>query len=340
MKMFASDNNSGVHREIIRALEEESTRYDFPYGADETTLRAKGLIEDLLGKEADIYFVSTGTAANIIGLSGMLFPFEAAVTAETTHINVDECNALERFNGSKILTISSEHGKIRPEDIKPVLANVDDPHASQPKIVCISNLTELGTVYTPEEIKDLADFAHKNGMYLQLDGARIANALEVTGKTLKEMVGDTGVDLFSFGGTKNGMMMGEAIVCLNPDFKRRHKYFIKQGMQLTSKMRFISAQYIPYLTNNLWIENAKKANDAGRYLNECLGQIDGIEVIDYSNANILFVKMPFETIEKLQEELYFYVTDEEEGVIRLITSFDMEKSDVDGLVQLIKSCHN
>lgn len=339
MKMFASDNNSGVHPEIIKYLEMESSRYDFPYGADETTEKAKRIIMDLLGKEADIHFVTTGTAANIIGLSGMLLPFEAAVTAETTHINVDECNSLERFNGSKILTINSEHGKIKPEDVMEVMGNVGDKHASQPKIICISNLTEVGTIYSPEEIKALADFAHANDMYLHVDGARIANALEATGSTLKEMIGDTGVDLFSFGGTKNGMMMGEAIVCLNPNFKRNHKYSAKQGMQLVSKMRFVSVQYIPYLQNNLWLENAKNANDAGRYLNEKLEGIDGIEVVDYSNANILFVKMPFETIEKLEKELYFYVIDEKEGIIRLITSFDMTKEDVDELVELINKCN-
>lgn len=339
MKMFASDNNSGVHPEILKHLTIEGGRYDFPYGADSTSEKAKEIIRKELGKDADIYFVTTGTAANIIGLSGILKPYEAAVAASTTHINVDECNSLERFNGSKILTVDSEHGKITPENVRAVLGNIGDAHSSQPKIICISNLTETGTVYTKEEIKALADFAHEHDMYLHVDGARIANALEVTKTSLKEMIGDTGVDLFSFGGTKNGLMMGEAIVCLNPNFKRDHKYSTKQGMQLVSKMRYVSVQYIPYLTNNLWMENAKAANDAGRYLNEGLSKLDGIEVIDYSNANILFVKMPFETIEKLGEKLYFYVTDEEEGIIRLITSFDMDKSDIDGLLDLIKDCH-
>lgn len=339
MKMFASDNTSGVDPRIMEYLTMESSKYGVPYGKDETTERARQVIIEALGKDADINFVTTGTAANIIGLSGMLMPYEAAVAAETTHINVDECNSLERFNGSKILTIGSEHGKIRPENIKEVLGNIDDPHSSQPKLVCISNLTETGTVYTKEEIKAIADFAHENNMYLHLDGARIANALEVTGSSLKEMISDTGVDLFSFGGTKNGMMIGEAIVCFNEEFKRNHKYSMKQGMQLLSKMRFVAGQFIPYLEDDLWLKNARQANEAGRYLNSELEKLEGIEVVDYSNANILFVKMPFKTIENLSKELYFYVTDEEEGIIRLITSFDMEKEDIDELLDLIKKCH-
>ncbi len=336
MKMFASDNNSGVHENIIKHLAKEASRYGTPYGDDETTKKAKSRIIELLGKDAEVYFVTTGTAANIIGLSSMMRPFESAVAAKTAHINVDECNALERFNGSKILTISSEHGKITRDDVRPVLENLGDKHSSQPKIISISQTTELGTIYTTEEIKDLADFAHENDMYLHVDGARIANALEVTGSSLKEMIGDTGVDLFSFGGTKNGMMIGEAIVLMRKEYTRSLKYSIKQGMQLLSKMRYVAAQFIGYLEDDLWLKNAKKANDAGRYLNEELSKLDGVEVIDYSNNNILFIKMDRESIDKLSEELYFYIIDEDENIIRLITSFDTDKSDVDKLVNLIK----
>ena len=336
MKMFVSDNNSGVHPNILKALEVENREHNFPYGDDETTKKAKKMIQELLGKEADIYFTTTGTSANIIGLSGLLHPFEAVVAAETAHINVDECNSLERFNGSKILTVSSERGKITPADVKPTLENLGDRHSSQPKVISISQATEIGTIYTVEEIKALADFAHENDMYLHIDGARIANALDVLGVTLKEMITDTGVDLLSFGGTKNGMMIGEAIVCLNSKFAYAHKYSVKQGMQLISKMRFISAQFIAYLEDNLWLENAKNANEMGRYLAAQLNKLEGIEVVDYDDTNLLFIKMTKKQSAKLAEKYYFYFMDEEEGIIRLITSFDTVKEDIDEIIAQLK----
>lgn len=339
MRMFGSDNNSGIHPGVIEAIiKENETGHAVPYGEDETSKKAKKLIEDLIGKKADIHFTTTGTSANIIGLSGLLRPYEAVVAPESAHINQDECNALERFNGSTILGVKTREGKIYPEDIKPILAEkVGDYHASQPKVISISQVTEVGTMYSVEEIKALADFAHKNDMYLHVDGARIANALEALDSTLKEMIGETGVDLFSFGGTKNGMMIGEAIVCLVPGFERDHRYTVKQGMQLLSKMRFVAAQFIGYLEDGLYMENARVANDMGRYLRSELNKIDGVEVVDYQDNNMLFVKMPSkEAIIDLASQLYFYVIDEDENIIRLITSFDTTKEDVDRLVGMIR----
>lgn len=339
MKMFGSDNNSGIHPAVIDAIIAENDRgHAVPYGEDETTKRAGELIEKLMGKKANVHFTTTGTSANIIGLSGLLRPYEAVVTINSAHIRVDECNALERFNGSTILDVEGRQGKIYPEHVKPLLTAHGDHHASQPKVISISQVTEIGTMYTVEEIKNLADFAHKHDMYLHVDGARIANALEALESTFKEMIGDTGVDLFSFGGTKNGMMIGEAIVSFVMDKKKDHIYSVKQGMQLLSKMRFVSSQFIGYLEDDLYMKNAKQANDMGRYLCEELNKIDGVSVVDYQNNNMLFVKMrDEEMIRGLASKLYFYVIDEEENIIRLITSYDTTKADVEKIVNTVKS---
>ncbi len=336
MKMFASDNNSGVSPEIMKALEIEAGKYGTPYGDDQTTQTAKEMFYEILGLEPEIYFTTTGTAANIIGLSSMLYPFEAAVAVDSGHINVDECNALERFNGSKVINVPAKNGKLTKEAVLPVLDDIGDRHSTQPRVLYISQITERGTVYTKEEIKELADFAHENNMYLHMDGARISNAVDLLGISLREMVVETGVDVLSFGGTKNGLMMGEAIICFNDKFSRNLKYSMKQGMQLLSKVRFISSQFIAYLSDDLWLRNARNANEMGRYLASQLEEIEGVELVDYQGSNNLFMKLSDENLEKLSRGIDFYISDEETNLIRLITSFDMEKEDIDGLVDLLK----
>lgn len=338
MKIYVSDNNSGVHPKIMEKILEESKKHALPYGKDETTKKAKEMIIQLLNKEADISFVTTGTAANIIGLSGLLKPYEAVVAPDTAHINVDESSALERFSGSKIITVPNVDGKIRIEDIAKTLERVGQIHAAQPRVISISQVTETGTIYEVEEIKKIADFAHDNNMLLHLDGARIANALEVLDVTLEEMISDTGVDLFSFGGAKNGMMIGEAIVSFNKEFAPAYTYGVKQGMQLVSKMRFISAQFVGYLEDDLWLKNAKNANEMGRYLAKGIEEIPEATLVDYNNTNSLFIKFPTPIIKRLKEKLEFYILDinEKEGLIRLMTSYDNEKEDIDKLIEIIK----
>lgn len=333
MKMFASDNNSGVHPKILEAIVNEGSKYGSPYGNDETTKRAEALILETIGREGKVFFTTTGTSANIIGLSSVLRPFEAVVAVDSAHINVDECNALENFNGSKIITVPGVKGKLTIENIKPTLDIVGDVHSSQPKILSISQLTETGNYYTVEEIKELADFAHENNMYLHVDGARIANALEVTGASFKEMIGDTGVDLFSFGGTKNGMMIGEAIVSFIPEFYEALHFRVKQGMQLLSKMRYIAVQFIAYLEDDLYLKNAKQANSMGRLLAEELEKLD-IELVDYSGTNQLFMRFEEETREKLLQEFEFYLMWED--VSRLVTSFDTTEEDIKNMIKIIK----
>lgn len=340
MKMFMSDNNSGVHPTIMEAMLNVNNGHDYAYGNDEITKKAINKISNLLGKEVDVYFVTTGTAANVIGLSGLLKPYEAVVCVDSAHINVDECGALEKLSGSKILYIANNNGKINREDIKSFLYSLGDEHQVQPKVISISQTTETGTLYSLEEIKDIADFAHQNNMLLHVDGARIANAVVALNTSFKELITDSGVDLLSFGGTKNGMMMGEAIVSLNKDLSKYFKFYRKQGMQLLSKMRFISAQFIAYLENDLWKANARNANDMGVYFAEELIKIPGISLREEVKTNMLFAYLEPNLVKELRKKFDFYIMDEEAGLIRLVTSFDTEKEDIDQFIDYIKEIKN
>ncbi|MDU5081118.1 low specificity L-threonine aldolase [uncultured Tissierella sp.] len=336
MKMFMSDNNSGVHPKVMEAMLNVNSGHDYSYGNDNTTKEAINKIKEQLGADVDVYFVTTGTAANVIGLSGLLMPYEAVVCANTAHINVDECGALEKFSGAKILQIPTENGKICREGVKSFLHSLGDEHQSQPMIISISQTTETGTLYSVEEIKKLAEFAHENNMLLHIDGARIANAVVALNTTFKEMITDTGVDLLSFGGTKNGMMIGEAIVSLNKDLSKAFKFYRKQGMQLLSKMRFVSAQFVAYLSDDLWRENALNANNMGKYFASSLSGISGITLKSEPETNMIFAYMERDLIKSLQEKFDFYVIDEETNLVRLVTSFDTNKEDIDKFIKFAK----
>lgn len=334
--MFKSDNNSGIHPKVLEAIINANSGHDRAYEDDKYSIEAKKKISELFGKEVDVYFVTSGTAANVIGLSGLLRSFESVVCPDTAHINVDECGSFETFTGSKILYTPNKNGKIVIEDVKEFLSSIGDEHQSQPRVISISQTTEVGTLYTVEEIKKLADFAHENNMLLHMDGARIANAVVALNTTFKEMVTDTGVDLLSFGGTKNGMMIGEAIVSFNKELSKYFKFHRKQGMQLLSKMRFISAQFIGYLENDLWKENAQNANNMGQYLSTELSKLEGVEVKKGLITNMIFANMDRKIIEALEERFDFYVTDEETNEVRFVTSFDITKEDIDKFIKAIK----
>jgi threonine aldolase len=294
--MFKSDNTSGVHPKILKAMEEVNFEHESAYGEDSVTNIAIQKFRKVFGKDVDAFFVTTGTSANVIGLSGALLPYEGVVAPVSAHINVDECGALERFSGNKIIQIQTDDGKIKPEMIIDTLEVLGDEHAVQPRIISISQVTELGTLYEVDEIRELADFAHKHGLYLHVDGARIANAVCALNSSFKEMLTDTGVDLVSFGGTKNGMMIGEVIVVLNDNLKGRYQFYRKQGMQLVSKMRFISAQFLAYL-DGIWEENARNANEMGAYFANELEKFEGIKLKSKVRANMIFAYMPKDLIQ-------------------------------------------
>jgi threonine aldolase len=334
---FASDNNSGVHPEIMKAINEANQGHTIAYGDDPYTQRAKEKFYEHFGTDIDIYFVFIGTAANVLGLNAATRSWNSVICAETAHINEDECGAPERFNGFKLLTVETPDGKLTVDLIQKHMKGFDFEHHSQPKIISVTQATELGTVYTPDEIKKLANFAHQHNMYLHMDGARIANAAVSLNVGFKEITKDAGVDILSFGGTKNGMMYGEAIIFLNKKLVQDFKYIRKQGMQLASKMRFISAQFEQYLTHNLWFKSAEHANKMAKLLEDKVKEIPQIKITQKVQANGVFAMVPKKIMDDLKQEYFFYDWDESQNEVRWMCSFDTKEEDILTFVELIKS---
>ena len=335
-KGFASDNNSGVHPTIFKAMEAANSGHVVGYGDDPFTKKAINIFKDKFGTETEVFFVFNGTGANVLSLSTVTQSFNSVICAETAHIQEDECGAPEKFSGCKLLPVEPVNGKITPEAIEQHLKGFDFEHHSQPRVISISQVTEMGTVYQPEEIRELADLAHKNNMLLHIDGARIANAAVALNMDFKEFTVDCGVDILSFGATKNGMMMGEAVLFFNPDLTRNTKYIRKQSMQLYSKMRFTGAQFIAYFKNNLWKETAAHANKMAKLLESEIVKIPEIKITQPVDANGVFAIVPREIIEPLQNKFFFYVWDDTKPEVRWMTSFDTTENEVFKFVELIK----
>lgn len=336
MRSFASDNNSEAHPAILEAVARENRGDAKPYGEDETSARADKTLEREFGVPARTFFVTTGTAANVMALKSVCASYNSVICADTAHINNDECGAPEAMGGYKLVTVPQKDGKIRPEDIKPQLHGKGFVHHSQPSAVQITQCTELGTVYAPEEIRAIADLAHENGLYLHMDGARLANAAAHLGVGLKEITTDAGVDMLSFGGAKNGLLLGEAVIFLNPDIGHDFKYLRKQGMQLTSKMRFISAQFERYLQDGLWLENARKANRLAALLAEKAAQVKGVTITRPVQSNAVFANIPEQAVDRMLEKYYFYVWNEESMELRWMTSFKTTEREVDEFVACLE----
>ena len=336
MRSFASDNNSGVHPLVMDAVIKANENHAVGYGDDPWTAAAVTKIKEIFGEKASPFFVFNGTGANSVALQAVTRSFNSILCAETAHINVDECGAPGRMTGCAIVTIPTLDGKLTPELIKPHLHNFGVCHHSQPKVVYISQVTELGTVYTIEEVKAIADLLHAHNMYLHMDGARLANACAFLNCSMKQVTVDAGVDVLSFGGTKNGMMMGEAVVAFSPDIAENLMYFRKQSAQLASKLRYLSAQFIPYLENNLWLENAMKANLAATKLADIMKQYPQICFTQKIESNALFFTIPTEALRKLQEEYFFYMWNEEQNEARLVTSWDTTGEDIAGFEESLK----
>lgn len=335
MKSFASDNYSGVHPTIMEAIIQANDGHVSSYGNDDYTRRAELLFKKHFGEQAEAFFVFLGTAANVLCLSAAAKPFEAIICTDLAHINVDECGAPERFGGFKLLTVPTLDGKLDINLAKKHLENVGFEHHVQPRIISISQTTELGTVYTPQEIAEIADFAHQNGLLLHVDGARLSNAAAALGLPFKAFTTDLGVDLLSFGGTKNGMMFGEAVVFLNPSLSKGFKYLRKQSMQLASKMRFISAQFEAYLSNDQCINTASHANKMAKYLAESVKDIPQVKITQSVDANAVFAIFPKEITPVLQETSFFYLWNESLNEARWMASWDISESDIDHFVKKI-----
>ena len=332
---FASDNNSGVHPAVIEELVSVNRGHVVGYGGDPFTEKAYTMLRKELGSEAEIFFVFTGTAANVLGLAGAARSWNSVLTASTAHIEGDECGAPEKFAGCKVLTVDTPDGKIRPELLKRHMHGFDFEHHSQPAVISISQATEMGTVYTVDEIKALAGYAHSYNMLLHMDGARLANAAVSLGLPFRAFTTDAGVDILSFGGTKNGMMYGEAVCFLRPGITSGFKFLRKQGMQLASKMRFIAAQYIAYLTDDLWQECAAHSNTMAKELEKRLREIGGVTITQKVESNGIFIIMPPEVAERISKEYFFYSWNEQLSEYRLMTSWDTTSDDVNQFADLL-----
>lgn len=334
---FASDNNSGMHPEVLKALAAANEGHAVGYGGDEVTRQAVQLFKKEFGEPTEVFFVFNGTGANVLSLSTLTHSFDAVICAETAHIQTDECGAPEKLTGCKLLPVPTKNGKITPEGIRPHLHGFGFEHHSQPKVISISQVTELGTVYTVDEIKAITSLAHQYGLFVHMDGARLANAAVALGLPFRAFTVDAGIDVLSFGGTKNGMMLGEAVLFFHPELTANTKYIRKQSMQLFSKMRFVSAQFLAYLNNDLWKRNAEHSNQMAQLLAREVRQVPAIQITQEVEANGVFAIVPPEIIPKLQKKYFFYMWDEHRNEVRWMTSFDTTEDDIVNFVALIKS---
>ncbi len=333
---FGSDNHSGVHPKILSALQSVNVGYVIAYGNDEYTRKAIGRLRGVFGKQAEIFFVYNGTAANILGLRNVTDSFQSILCAESAHLTVHECCGPESYIGCKLVNIPTPDGKLTVDLIEPYLIGLGDPHMAQPHVISITQATERGTVYRPREIEKLADFAHHHDMVLHMDGARICNAAAFLKTGLHEVSGAAGVDVLSFGGTKNGMMYGEAVVFFDTNLARNFEFIRKQGMQLTSKMRYISAQFLAFLDDDLWLQNALHSNAMAGLLANQLKDIDGVQITQKVQTNMVYVTIPNRCITKLQKQYYFHRFNERTCEVRLMCSFTTTPKDVFGFAAAIR----
>jgi len=335
-RSFASDNNSGVHPSVLQAIAAANEGHVIAYGDDPYTEAAVQKFREHFGKLVDVYFVFGGTGANVLGLKAVTEPYHAVICAETAHINVDECGAPEKFTGCKLLAVPTKDGKITVDQVKPLLEGVGFEHHVQPRVISVSQATEMGTVYRARELKTLASFAHKHDMLLHVDGARIANAAAGLSVELGEITRDAGVDVLSFGGAKNGMIYGEAVVFFDQKLSKDFKYIRKQGTHLPSKMRFISAQFSALLADGLWRKNAEHANRMAKVLARELEKIPQIRITQEVQSNGVFAIVPRRYVTLLQKQYFFYVWNEATSEVRLMTSFDTTEADIGAFVSLVK----
>ena len=333
---FGSDNHSGISPEVLKAIADANVDHALAYGDDEYCARVEQLFKQHFGNQAVVSFVFNGTGANTMAIDAMVRSHEAVVCAETAHVNVDECGAPQRIVGCRLLTVDTPDGKLTPELVKTRLHGFGFEHHSQPKAITITQSTELGTLYTINEIKALADLAHEYGMYLHVDGARLANAAVALNCSFREMTTDAGVDVVSFGGTKNGLMIGESVVFLNPELAKDYKYRRKQGLQLCSKMRFMAVQFEAYFNNGLWRRNAEHSNRMAQLLYNAVKDIPQVKVMYPVQVNGVFVKLPRNVWTELQKQYFFYDWDLDNDVVRWMCSFDTTEQDVENFVNALK----
>lgn len=327
---FASDNAAGVLPEVMDAIAAANVGPALAYGADPWTERASALVGEELGEPgAQVVFCWGGTGANVVGLQCLLRPWEAVICPDTAHIHVDECGAPERFTGSKLLAVPTPDGKLRPEQIEPLLHVTGDEHHTQPRVVSITQSTESGTLYRPEEIIALAEVAHAHDLYLHLDGARLANAAAALGD-VRSFTAEAGVDVLTFGATKAGAMYGEAVVFLRPDLGEQARFVRKQAAQLPSKMRFVAAQFEALVNDGLWVRAAERANLLAGLLADRLAGRLGVEVVRPPEVNSVFLRLPSAAaVAELQAWSFVWDWDVAAHEVRAMTSFATTADDVE-----------
>jgi threonine aldolase len=327
-RSFASDNNAVVHPEVMEAIQRANQGHVVGYGDDPYTESTVRKFREHFGGDVEVFFVFNGTAANGLSLEALTRPYHAVLCSEMSHIYTDECGAPEKLTGCKLLPLAAPAGKLTVETVARAYHGIGDQHHVQPKVISITQSTEMGTVYQPVEIEALARFAHARDIFLHMDGARISNAAVAQGLTLRQATRDLGVDVLSFGGTKNGLMGVEAVVFFRPELARDFLFTRKQGMQLASKMRFLAVQMEALLTNDLWRRNADHANRMAKLLEREIGKIAAVKIVYPVEANGVFAQIPRPAIPKIQERYFFYVWNEEESVVRWMCSFDTTEEDV------------
>ena len=333
---FASDNYAGVHPEVLAALAAANGGHQVSYGEDAYTARLHEVMARHLGREVGVFPVFNGTGANVLALQSMLPRWGAVVCSETAHIHTDENGAPERVAGIKLLTVPTPDGKLTPELVDRQAWGWGDEHHAQPLAVSITQTTELGTCYTADEIRAICDHAHGLGMRVHLDGARIANAAASLDLPLRAFTTDVGVDVLSFGGTKNGLLGAEAVVVLDPESSHGLTYLRKMNMQLASKMRFISAQLVALLEDDLWLRSAQHANAMARRLHDAVVGLPGVAVVRPVQANAVFAILPPGVADRLQARFRFYYWNEATGEVRWMCAFDTTEADVDAFVSALR----
>jgi threonine aldolase len=334
-RSFASDNNAVVHPEALEAIRRANEGHTVGYGTDPYTESAVEKFREQFGADVAVFFVFNGTAANVLSLQALTRSYHAVLCPELSHIYVDECGAPERLTGCKLVPLPAPDGKLTVETVAQAYHGIGDQHHVQPRVISITQSTEMGTVYKPAEVEALARFAHDRKMYLHMDGARISNAVAAQQLSLRQATRDLGVDVLSFGGTKNGLMGVEAVVFFHPELAENFSFVRKQGMQLASKMRFLSVQMEALLTNDLWRRNAEHANRMARLLEQEVRKIPGVNVVYPVEANGVFAQIPRDAIKKIQERYFFYVWSEQESVVRWMCSFDTTDGDVREFVRCV-----
>lgn len=335
-KGFGSDNHCGAHPKILEALIAANSGHMPSYGTDEISEQAITEFRKHFGKDTEVYFVFNGTAANTLALRALTQSYNSAFCTDISHVQNDECGAPEILGHCKLVPLLSKNGKLTAEQISENLIRRGDQHATQVKVVTITQPTEYGTVYTLKEIKDIVDVAHKNGLYVHVDGARLPNACVSLGCTFRELTTDLGVDIISFGGTKNSLVFGEAVLILNKNLARDFKYIRKQYMQLPSKSRFIAAQFLALFKNDLWKENAEHILKLAKLLRDEVKEIAHVKVTQNVESNAVFAIIPKEVYKKVCEKFFFYVWDEKTYECRWMISFDTTEDEIREFVKLIR----